>query len=75
MINALENQEDPIAWLCCMYGLDKLFAFATAIHDDCRTEESDLDLLVELAPIGGYDQFHATVLGLNGPQAFLLREP
>lgn len=58
-----------------MCGLDKQFAFATAIHDDCRTGESDLDLLVELAPIGGYDKFHASVLGLNRPQAFLLREP
>ncbi|WP_390902072.1 hypothetical protein [Vulcanococcus limneticus] len=52
-----------------------MFAFGSAIRDDYRTGDSDLDLLVELAPIGGHAKFHAIVLGLNRPQAFLHREP
>lgn len=52
MNDALEYQKDPIAELCCSNYLEKLFAFDSAIRDDCRTGESALDLLAELAPIG-----------------------
>ena len=35
------------------------FAFGSAIRDDFRAGESDVDLLVESAPIGGHANFHA----------------
>lgn len=33
--------------------------FGSAIREDFRPGESDVDLLVEFAPIGGHAKFHA----------------
>ena len=59
MINVLENQKVAIAKLCRKYNVERLFAFGSAIRDDYRPGESDVDLLVEFAPIGGHAKFHA----------------
>jgi predicted nucleotidyltransferase len=59
MINVLENQKGAIAKLCRKYNVERLFAFGSAIRDDYRPGESDVDLLVEFAPIGGHAKFHA----------------
>lgn len=59
MINVLENQKGAIAKLCRKYNVERLFAFGSAIRDDYRPGESDVDLLVEFAPIGGQAKFHA----------------
>lgn len=59
MTALLENHEEAIAELCRKYGVQKLFAFGSAIRDDFRPGESDVDLLVEFAPIGGHAKFHA----------------
>ena len=59
MINVLENQKRAIAKLCRKYNVERLFAFGSAIRDDYRPGESDVDLLVEFAPIGGHAKFHA----------------
>jgi uncharacterized protein len=59
MTALLENHEEAIAKLCRKYSVQKLFAFGSAIRDDFRPGESDVDLLVEFAPIGGHAKFHA----------------
>jgi predicted nucleotidyltransferase len=59
MIDVLENQKEAIAELCRKYNVEKLFAFGSAIRDDYRPGESDVDLLVEFSPIGGHAKFHA----------------
>ena len=59
MTALLENHEEAIAELCRKYSVQKLFAFGSAIRDDFRPGESDVDLLVEFAPTGGRAKFHA----------------
>lgn len=59
MTTLLDNHEEAIAELCRKYSVQKLFAFGSAIRDDFRSGESDVDLLVEFAPMGGHAQFHA----------------
>lgn len=59
MTTLLDNHEEAIAELCRKYSVQKLFAFGSAIRDDFRPGESDVDLLVEFAPIGGHAKFHA----------------
>jgi predicted nucleotidyltransferase len=55
----LENHKDAIAGICRKYSVQRLFAFGSATRDDFRPGESDVDLLVEFAPIGGHAKFHA----------------
>ena len=59
MTDLLENHEEAIAELCRKYSVQKLFAFGSAIRGDFLPGESDVDLLVEFAPIGGHAKFHA----------------
>ena len=44
----------PIAELCARYGVARLDVFGSALRDDFRPGESDVDLLVEFAPMDGY---------------------
>ena len=59
MTGLLENHKDAIAGICRKYSVQRLYAFGSAIRDDFRPGESDVDLLVEFAPIGGHAKFHA----------------
>jgi uncharacterized protein len=59
MTALLEDHKEAIAELCRKYSVERLFAFGSAIREDFRPGESDVDLLVEFAPIGGHAKFHA----------------
>jgi predicted nucleotidyltransferase len=59
MAALLESHKEAIAELCRRYSVQRLFAFGSAIREDFRPGESDVDLLVEFAPIGGHAKFHA----------------
>ena len=59
MTALIKNHKEAIAELCRKYSVQRLFAFGTAIRDDFRPGESDVDLLVEFSPIGGPAKFHA----------------
>jgi predicted nucleotidyltransferase len=48
-----------MAELCQKNNVEELFAFGSATRGDYRPGESDIDLLVEFAPIGGHAKFHA----------------
>jgi predicted nucleotidyltransferase len=51
MTGVLENNLGAIAEVCVRHGVVRLDAFGSALRDDFRPDESDLDLLVEFAPM------------------------
>jgi len=59
MVATLEAKQDAIVALCRKYRVERLYVFGSAIRDDFRPGESDIDLLVEFAPIGGHAKTHA----------------
>lgn len=59
MVAVLDNKTDAIAALCRKYNVVRLYVFGSALRDDFRPGESDIDLLVEFAPIGGHAKMHA----------------
>lgn len=59
MVAVLEDKTDAIAALCRKYSVVRLYAFGSALRDDFHPGESDIDLLVEFAPIGGHAKMHA----------------
>lgn len=56
MVAVLENKADDIAALCRKYNVARLYAFGSALRDDFRPDESDVDLLVEFEPMDGYER-------------------
>ena len=54
MGDALVDKRKAIAELCARYGVARLDVFGSALRDDFRPGESDVDFLVEFAPHEGY---------------------
>jgi len=50
MVEALENKRGDIAAVCARYGVVRMDVFGSALRDDFRPGDSDVDLLVEFAP-------------------------
>lgn len=71
MLTALENKRDAIAALCRKYGVVRMDVFGSAIRDDYRIGESDVDLL---ADFGEQDPFQLidAYFGLLGDLRALL---
>ena len=59
MTISVDEQQDEIAAACREYGIERLFIFGSAIRDDFRPGDSDIDLLVEFGPIDVTKKFHA----------------
>ena len=59
MVAIVEDKREAIAALCRKYGVVRLFVFGSALRDDFRPGESDIDLLVEFGPMGGHAKAHA----------------
>ena len=59
MTGVLENKLGAIAEICARHGVVRLDAFGSALRDDFRPDESDLDLLVEFAPMEPYARVDA----------------
>ena len=55
----LENKRQAIAQACKHHGVIRLDAFGSALRDDFRPDESDLDLLVEFGPMEPYARVDA----------------
>lgn len=55
----LSQHSEAIAALCRKHSVEKLFAFGSVLREDYQPGRSDVDLLVEFAPIGGHAKFHA----------------
>lgn len=71
MVAVLENKTEAIAALCRKYSVVRLYVFGSVLRDDYRLGESDIDLLVEFAPIGGHAKMHAYFGMLDELQALL----
>jgi predicted nucleotidyltransferase len=54
MARVLRDKQQAIAALCARFGVVRLDVFGSALRDDFRPGESDVDLLVEFAPHEGY---------------------
>ncbi len=59
MTDILENKHQAIAQACKRHGVIRLDAFGSALRDDFRPDESDLDLLVEFGPMEPYARVDA----------------
>jgi predicted nucleotidyltransferase len=49
---------EEIAAACQRYGIERLFVFGSALREDFRPGESDIDLLVEFGPLEITKRFH-----------------
>jgi predicted nucleotidyltransferase len=54
MVRVLHDKQQAIAALCARFGVVRLDVFGSALRDDFRPGESDVDLLVEFGPHEGY---------------------
>jgi uncharacterized protein len=54
VVEILQDKREAIAELCARHGVVRLDVFGSALRDDYRPGESDVDLLVEFAPMDGY---------------------
>ena len=59
MASFIEDKNQEIAAICLRYGIKRLFVFGSALRDDFRPGESDIDLLVEFGPLDVTKLFHA----------------
>jgi predicted nucleotidyltransferase len=59
MTSVLESKRQAIAEVCQRHGVARLDAFGSALRDDFRPGESDLDLLVEFRPMEPYARVDA----------------
>ena len=59
MVDFIEDKNEEIASACLQFGIKKLFVFGSALRDDFRPGESDINLLVEFGPIEITRLFHA----------------
>ncbi len=51
MVAILENKRELITKTCAKHGVAHLYVFGSALRDDFRASESDIDLLVEFQPM------------------------
>lgn len=59
MVRLLEDNRKAIEDLCQRYRIARLDVFGSALRDDFRPGESDLDLLVEFGPMSPYERADA----------------
>ena len=59
MVEILEDKREAIAELCARHGVVRLDVFGSAVRDDFRLGESDIDLLVDFGDMDGYTKAHA----------------
>jgi predicted nucleotidyltransferase len=59
MVAILEDKRESIVALCRRYGVVQLYVFGSALRDDFRPGESDVDFLVDFGPMGGRAKAHA----------------
>ena len=55
----IDEKLEQIAAACQRYGIVRLFVFGSALREDFRPGESDIDLLVEFGPLETTKRFHA----------------
>ena len=71
MVDVLQRKLDAIAAACARHGVARLEAFGSALRQDFRPDESDLDLLVDFRPMDSYARVEAYFGLLNELRALL----
>ena len=59
MVAVIEDKREAVVSLCRKYGVVAMYVFGSAVRDDFRVGESDVDLLVDFGDMAGYDKAHA----------------
>lgn len=54
----IDDKFEQIAAACRRYGIERLFVFGSALREDFRPGESDIDLLAEFGPLEVTKRFH-----------------
>jgi predicted nucleotidyltransferase len=57
--NPLQGKREAIAEMCARHGVAQLDAFGSALREDFRPDESDLDFLVAFKPMEPYARVEA----------------
>jgi predicted nucleotidyltransferase len=71
MIQAVENKRDEIVAACGQHGVARLYVFGSALRDDFRPGASDVDFLVEFAPMDPFQKADAYFALLDELRAIL----
>jgi len=59
VIGLLESKREAIEDVCSRFGVARLEVFGSALREDFKLEDSDLDLLVEFKPMESYARVEA----------------
>jgi len=59
MVHLPDDEREAIAALCERHAVARMYVFGSALRDDFRPGESDIDLLVEFAPLEPYEKARA----------------
>ena len=59
MTEVPKNRLDAVAQACMRHGVTRLDVFGSALRDDFKPDQSDVDLLVELGPMEPYARVDA----------------
>jgi predicted nucleotidyltransferase len=71
MIQVVEDKRDAIVAACGRHGVARLYVFGSTLRDDFRPGASDVDLLVEFAPMDPFQKADAYFALLDGLRAVL----
>jgi predicted nucleotidyltransferase len=71
MVTAIENKRDALASLCRKYGVVRMHVFGSAATGGFQAGTSDVDLLVDFGPLGGYAKAQAYFGMLDELEALL----
>ena len=55
MVRVLHDKQQLIAQACQRFGVSRMHVFGSALRDDFRPGDSDIDLLVEFSPMSPYE--------------------
>jgi predicted nucleotidyltransferase len=73
MTTIIENKLSDIEALCGRYGVRRLAVFGSVARGDFDVETSDLDFLVEFAPMSPHDHKEAYFSLMEGLEALFSR--
>lgn len=74
MVGLLHSKREAIAEACARHSVARLEVFGSALRDDFKADDSDLDLLVEFEPMEPYPRVEAYFGLLDELRALLNRD-
>ncbi|HEY5539967.1 MAG TPA: nucleotidyltransferase domain-containing protein [Coriobacteriia bacterium] len=74
MVSVLEDKRQAIGEVCARHRVSRLDVFGSALREDFRPGESDVDLLVEFAPMDPHELVDAYFDLLDELRALLVVE-